>query len=308
MNEVIPGLWLGSRPEVSNIPRLHFSKIGAILTVDLKPLPAETFSSFKLMYIAANDTPYENLLKSFEKAIKFIDENLEPGILVHCLAGMSRSATIVIAYLMWKTKIPYDKALQQVLKSRYVSPNDGFKKQLKCFEDMGYVYDPTSEAYKDFASQNAYFGMLSVVRQPLQSAYYTCRVCRNPVFHSDQIISHSRPKKEEDPKEVPCDDGELFTEHLDWMDGVTYEILGKLYCKQCRTKLGSYNWCGEPCTCGRWVTPAFHFSRKHLDMLKTQPTILLPVRSSETSSQPPPETSPTTEQAVAVESPTESTA
>ncbi|BHF67305.1 dual specificity phosphatase 12 [Sparganum proliferum] len=26
---------------------------------------------------------------------------------------------------------------------------------------------------------------------------------------------------------------------------------------------------GEPCTCGRWVTPAFHFSRKNLDELRT---------------------------------------
>ncbi|VDL95955.1 unnamed protein product [Schistocephalus solidus] len=25
----------------------------------------------------------------------------------------------------------------------------------------------------------------------------------------------------------------------------------------------------EPCTCGRWVTPAFHFSRKNLDELRT---------------------------------------
>lgn len=70
------------------------------------------------------------------------------------LAGVSRSATFVIAYLMWKARISYDKALHQVLKFRYVNPNDGFKKQLKCFESMGYVYDPSSEVYKEFASQN----------------------------------------------------------------------------------------------------------------------------------------------------------
>lgn len=83
MNEIVPGLWLGSRPGVSKIPKLNFNKIRAILTIDLQPLPAEVFSSFRLMYIAANDTPYENLLKYFEKAIRFIDENLESGILVH---------------------------------------------------------------------------------------------------------------------------------------------------------------------------------------------------------------------------------
>jgi len=54
-------------------------------------------------YIDITDFHTENLLVHFMDAIKFIDESISKGkILVHCAAGVSRSAAIVIAYLMWK--------------------------------------------------------------------------------------------------------------------------------------------------------------------------------------------------------------
>ena len=38
----------------------------------------------------------------------------DDNILLHCAAGASRSATIVIAYLMWKNKMKFDDALKFV--------------------------------------------------------------------------------------------------------------------------------------------------------------------------------------------------
>jgi len=48
------------------------------------------------------DVPWENLSKYFLACNKFIKGALEQGgtVFVHCYAGVSRSATIVIAYLM----------------------------------------------------------------------------------------------------------------------------------------------------------------------------------------------------------------
>ena len=55
--------------------------------------------------------------------------------MVHCAAGSSRSATIVIAYIMWSKKMPYKEAFEFVKSKRsVVSPNQAFKNQLQLFE------------------------------------------------------------------------------------------------------------------------------------------------------------------------------
>lgn len=52
-------------------------------------------------------------------------------MLVHCSQGVSRSTTIAIAYLMWKTGGTYDEVYQAVRALRGVtSPNVGFMCQL----------------------------------------------------------------------------------------------------------------------------------------------------------------------------------
>ena len=51
-----------------------------------------------------------------------------PGrVLVHCSQGVSRSATLAIAYLMWKRAAGYDDVFQEVKAARGVAnPNIGF--------------------------------------------------------------------------------------------------------------------------------------------------------------------------------------
>lgn len=57
-------------------------------------------------------------------------------MLVHCYAGVSRSVTIVVAYIMKKYNWNVDEALNFVKEKRVVAkPNDGFMKQLKQFEE-----------------------------------------------------------------------------------------------------------------------------------------------------------------------------
>jgi protein-tyrosine phosphatase len=50
---------------------------------------------------------------------------------VHCAAGVSRSASFVIAYLIKKKEMLYPDALKYVKeRRRVICPNGGFKKQL----------------------------------------------------------------------------------------------------------------------------------------------------------------------------------
>ena len=51
-------------------------------------------------------------------------------VLVHCIQGVSRSVTFVIAYMMWQQKRPYGEVFESVKAERGVAnPNIGF-----CFQ------------------------------------------------------------------------------------------------------------------------------------------------------------------------------
>lgn len=80
--------------------------------------------------------PSANLKQHFQACIKFIKDAIAEGgtVYVHCYAGVSRSASIVIAYLMQEHGLTYLDALQHVRKCRwFINPNDGFKRQLQAF-------------------------------------------------------------------------------------------------------------------------------------------------------------------------------
>ena len=82
-----------------------------------------------------DDDDHQNIIQYFGECLKFIKG--KEKVLVHCMAGASRSATIVIAYLMWTNKWKFDKALDFVTTKRpIVCPNDGFQSQLKIFEKL----------------------------------------------------------------------------------------------------------------------------------------------------------------------------
>ena len=54
------------------------------------------------------------------------------SLIMCCLKGISRSAAIVIAYLMWKKDMDYDEALATLKsKRRCVKPNPGFERTLR---------------------------------------------------------------------------------------------------------------------------------------------------------------------------------
>lgn len=86
------------------------------------------------------------------ESIQFIDTAIENGnILVHCLAGVSRSPTIVAAYLMFKKRLRYKEALAIIKQTRpFVNPNPGFIEQLKLFKEMGYQFDKQNPAYLEY--------------------------------------------------------------------------------------------------------------------------------------------------------------
>lgn len=80
------------------------------------------------------DTPDDVLERGFKKIYNFIDCHLthHSNVLVHCQAGISRSVSYVIYYLMKKRTLSFDDALGIIrAKRKIASPNSGFCRQLR---------------------------------------------------------------------------------------------------------------------------------------------------------------------------------
>ena len=92
---------------------------------------------FTYLRVPVFDSKGSNLAPYFERCANFIDQSKHHGaVLVHCVQGVSRSTSIVLAYLMKKKGVPLQKALNFVKKRRpIVRPNRSFMEQLQNFEN-----------------------------------------------------------------------------------------------------------------------------------------------------------------------------
>ena len=129
-------LWLGSfDPE--NIKILKEKGIKKVLTLidgDISKFSLKE-QGFNQKIINIYDFDSENIIQYFGECLNFIKG--EEKVFVHCAAGESRSATIVIAYIMWKKKLTFDKAYKFVKEKRSrIYPNFGFRQQLQMFEKL----------------------------------------------------------------------------------------------------------------------------------------------------------------------------
>lgn len=89
-------------------------------------------------WLDVEDVEEEPLDIYFEYVCKAIDEVRGSGkaTLVHCMAGVSRSATLAAAYLMWHYKWTAAQALAFLKERRpVVDPNEGFRRQLAAWEE-----------------------------------------------------------------------------------------------------------------------------------------------------------------------------
>ena len=129
-------LWLGSFDlcNVNTLKEKGITKILSLMDGDPSNFSYKEYG-FNQKIINIMDFDSENIIQYFGECLNFIKGN--DKVFVHCAAGESRSATIVIAYLMWKNKMVFDKAYDFVKQKRpRIYPNFGFRQQLQMFEKL----------------------------------------------------------------------------------------------------------------------------------------------------------------------------
>lgn len=92
-------------------------------------------NDFVYKHVEVDDFYSENISVYFDQTYEFIEKS-KGNVFVHCAAGISRSTTIVIAYLMRKESKGFEEVMNYVKERRTsANPNYGFVKQLLQFEE-----------------------------------------------------------------------------------------------------------------------------------------------------------------------------
>ncbi|EDL86030.1 dual specificity phosphatase-like 15 (predicted), isoform CRA_b [Rattus norvegicus] len=142
MTKVLPGLYLGNFIDAKDPDQLGRNKITHIVSIHESPQPL--LQDITYLRISVSDTPEVPIKKHFKECVHFIHScRLNGGnCLVHCLsftsgsffAGISRSTTVVIAYVMTVTGLGWQEVLEAIKASRPIAnPNPGFRQQLEEF-------------------------------------------------------------------------------------------------------------------------------------------------------------------------------
>ncbi|XP_024435206.2 serine/threonine/tyrosine-interacting-like protein 2 [Desmodus rotundus] len=160
VDEVWPGVFIAEKSVAVNKSRLKRLGITHILNaahgtgVYTGP---EFYSGLDIQYLGleVDDFPEVDISRHFRKAAEFLDEALltyRGKVLVSSEMGVSRSAVLVVAYLMVFHHMAILEALLTVRKKRAIYPNDGFLRQLrelneKLMEEREEDFGPEGDAH-----------------------------------------------------------------------------------------------------------------------------------------------------------------
>ncbi len=137
-SQILPYLYLGTEWNASNYDSLFSDGITHVLNVssDVDNFFPDAFTYLNIRVRDVNET---DLLKEFDRTNKFIQEARDSNscCLVHCKMGVSRSASVVLAYIMKEYGYSLEEAYDFVKQKRTcINPNEGFRNQLATYESI----------------------------------------------------------------------------------------------------------------------------------------------------------------------------
>ena len=170
MRQIVPGLFLGNVEASFKRDMLRENRINAIVSLtDARWVWWNTTTreagvpEHRHKWVQCADSSTQDLLAHMSDICDFIDQMASPAlfsssslpvehkhesneqrdspseaILIHCDLGISRSPTIVVAYLMRKYRLERNEILAFVQSKQKVKPSPNFTRQLQVWEDVGY--------------------------------------------------------------------------------------------------------------------------------------------------------------------------
>jgi len=132
-SKVTPYLYLGNMKDASDLSALARLGVDHVLNITSVPASYATAPGIVYKQLVAADNGYQNLKQYFDEAFEFIDSARVGGgaVLIHCQAGVSRSPTIAVAYLIKHSPMTMVEAYKFVKSRRQIiSPNLNFMGQL----------------------------------------------------------------------------------------------------------------------------------------------------------------------------------
>ena len=130
MDQVMDHLYISDMYIAQDYNLMIDNKITHVLIASKNIFPPY-LGHFSYLVLPIEDHPSFNIIPMIEIANNFIEKAVQSGnVLVHCMAGMSRSASIVIGYLIYKGMTFSEAYKLMKIKHSITYPNAGFEDQL----------------------------------------------------------------------------------------------------------------------------------------------------------------------------------
>lgn len=132
MSKITEQIFIGNYKDASDEKWLDKNNITHVINAT-KDLPNYFPHRYKYLQLSLDDTMNQSLYEVLEPSYKFIYNAIGNGgtVFIHCFAGISRSVSIAIYFLMKVNRTTYLRTLDFIRTKRIIAnPNPGFARQL----------------------------------------------------------------------------------------------------------------------------------------------------------------------------------